>query len=296
MVKSKRLKQMGLIGVLATALSLNSCSDKTDGTSMEENLQKVDQVVDLPTVANKFLREFPYRIPGAIDIRKYETPDATYCLVHVRSYHRRVGVAEEINKLTDPVQVDIYKIVSYLAENHDLRDVYFGGFLLDMEKDLNQPGEFERFFTGSVGKQARQQAGSVGLLALEGKIWVKATDTDLSFFLGEREIWNGKAPEILALDNREDLLLQLIADEDFIFPRNNKDIAVAVYGGSHAFGGTESFGESYNMEGRTSYYDNIAYWNKWHTDKFSLIEITPKSYDETDKKIQTLSKNKGDNH
>ena len=76
-------------------------------------------------------------------------------------------------------------------------------------------------------------------------------------------------------DNREDILLQYIADQ-------NEPLAISVYGGAHAWGGRESFGTSYPTTERTSLKDkdNIAEWNKKHPDKkFSLIEITPTHYE-----------------
>jgi len=45
-------------------------------------------------------------------------------------------------------------------------------------------------------------------------------------------------------------------------------------GASNAFGGKQSFGSNYKQGKRKSYRDNIAGWNKKHTDrKISLIEI-----------------------
>jgi len=74
------------------------------------------------------------------------------------------------------------------------------------------------------------------------------------------------------LDARENALLKLISLQDDC-------LAVVEYGGAHAWGGKDSCGKSYSLEGRNSQEDNLAIWNKkYPQNKFSLIEITPKSY------------------
>ncbi|MFH1803005.1 MAG: hypothetical protein ABH864_06185 [archaeon] len=91
---------------------------------------------------------------------------------------------------------------------------------------------------------------------------------------------------IIIYEVREDAALKLIADKDYIFPRDNPHIAYVMFGGDHAFGGTESFSPQYNSDGRPMVKDNIAQYNAYHNDSFSLIEIVPASYYESSERIE----------
>jgi hypothetical protein len=121
--------------------------------------------------------------------------------------------------------------------------------------------------------------GAPFILACEGKISLLAAERDdiynqaLSTLKKVKGNLLTRGAAISILDDREDALLETIA--------GRKDrIAVVVLGGGHAFGGRYSFGENYISEKRISVFDNIAKWNNSHpTEKFSLIEITPESYD-----------------
>ena len=121
-------------------------------------------------------------------------------------------------------------------------------------------------------------------LALEGKIDILASVSSssklISSYLSDNlESGKIKVNEIdptstikRIMDDREDSTLEIITKQD-------KPIAILVYGGLHAFGGKESCGEDYSLDDRISYCDNIAEWNKKHPEeKMSLIEITPESY------------------
>jgi len=114
---------------------------------------------------------------------------------------------------------------------------------------------------------------ATGKLFVEGKINIKGTellnDNELAKII--RYLTKRKAGRE-ALDDREDSVLELIV--------KNKDTrAVVVFGAKHAWGGKQSFGDVYSLEGRESYKDNIYEWNLKNPDKkFSLIEVIPNSY------------------
>ncbi len=74
--------------------------------------------------ANKELFNFPVNIPGASKVEKYITPNAKYCLVHVRQIHTGENLSDASLKKVENVQDDIYKILIYLCDNNKLKDVY----------------------------------------------------------------------------------------------------------------------------------------------------------------------------
>ncbi len=265
------------------------------GSDDKKLLKEFNKEIDV----NKLLEEFPTQIPGAGEVRKYETNGARYCLVHVLQKHQtpktRKENAEEIKK----IQEDIYTILSYLAEKQDISEVYTEGFadgdvetrisydvqnflerrkkLLALSSELSKDKKIgqkldeeihdfnERY--ASLLKIFEKAHGALGRLFLEEKITLVPAETSEAKILA-RDRKNRE----LVTDNREDVLLELIA-------KSSDGLAFTVYGGAHAWGGEQSFGEAYSLKGRESYKDNIYEWNIKNPDKkFSLIEIIPASY------------------
>lgn len=119
---------------------------------------------------------------------------------------------------------------------------------------------------------------AVDRLAKEGKISYLPADTkelmDKAYLAMIKELWAGETEETIKIimDDREEGLLDIVS-------KTKNPLAISVYGGNHAFGGEDSCGKGYSLGNRRSLIDNIAKWNKKHPNqKFSLIEITPESY------------------
>ena len=94
--------------------------------------------------ANQYLENFPLKIPGASEVRKYKSPRAQHCLVHILQTHRiddelirkafpeftdeqlkaAINFAKQYDDNTIKVQRDIYTILSYLIDNKSLSSVY----------------------------------------------------------------------------------------------------------------------------------------------------------------------------
>jgi hypothetical protein len=75
------------------------------------------------------------------------------------------------------------------------------------------------------------------------------------------------------LDDREDILLRQVADQ-------TEPIALCVYG-AVMFGGKKLLRGKLQPKQKTIPKDNITIWNRVNPNrKFSLIEITPRSYKE----------------
>ena len=112
--------------------------------------------------------------------------------------------------------------------------------------------------------------GAAGKLGIAGMIELRPIEDrlrDISEF-GE-QLRSGEAT-----DGREDFVLQKLAEY-------GDPIFLVQFGGEHTWGGQESCGESYFLDGRKPTKDNISEWNKQHPDnKFALIEIEPEGYNE----------------
>lgn len=227
--------------------------------------------------ANKLLRDFPAKIPWAKRIDKYETPNASHCLVHLRNVHndfrKKFEEAESLirNEII-AVQKDNYKILNFLWEKNyqEPIEVYLEGTfpeLEDIRKTLaNLVLQSE---TIRVSSEKEFYFGATQILEKKGKVIILPADTMESITMATKAAEKNSFCKAV-YDDREDLLLEKIAEK-------SKPFALTVYGSCHAWGGKSSF-RNYNFRGKFSLKDNIAEWNQKHPDgKFSLIEITPKS-------------------
>jgi len=257
----------------------------------------------LPTLADTLLDQFPTEILGAAHVKKYAAPGAQHVLVHVRNLHSADKLSDK--KLQEVVQVqhEVYTILSYLVDNASLRDVYIEGMCIEnnnqaflnkarrnyliqrksiadwkkeyKDKGVALPKDIQRFV-----KEREAYVGSFIRLFAEGKLNIKPAEKRSVRELEEklRKKDNLQA-EVVLMDGREDAALDIIS-------KNKDKLAVIVYGGRHAWGGLESCDVGYYS--RLSFFgrkDNIAEWNKEHPyNKFSLIEITPKTYAQLEKR------------
>ena len=291
---------VGLTGLISSALYV--FNRKSDNSKL---LEKISKEIDV----NRWLEEFPTQISGAGEVRKYKTEGARHCLVHVLQIHSMLREdlktifpnlrEEDLDKLAEDmkessVQKDIYSILSHLIDKYSLREVYLDGLKVNAGPSLSQTRKsMKRFLKARAGdnEQYRKEYEedlkichefidfiekkyeATGKLFIEGRINIKGTellnDNELAKII--RDLIKRKVGRE-ALDDREDPVLELIV--------KNKDIrAVVVYGAKHAWGGKQSFGYAYSLEGRESYKDNIYEWNLKNPDKkFSLIEVIPGSF------------------
>ena len=233
------------------------------------------------TEANKLLRDFPAKIQGAKKIDKYETPNASHCLVHLRNVHNDFRKKIEEIKPSErkeiiAVQKDNYKILNFLwtKNNQEPIEVYLEGTFPELE-------DIRKSLAGLIKLQLEAQKisrerefyfGAAQMLEREGKIIIIPADTMDSITKATKAAEKNHFCKAV-YDDREDLLLEKIAEK-------SKPLVLTVYGSCHAWGGKSSF-RNYNFKGKFSLKDNIFEWNEKHPDeKFSLIEITPKSLSE----------------
>ncbi|GEM_PF-5955094 len=277
------------ITCLAAAALVTGCYSKTESPESKEQpanmeykithahtCQKQPSTEPELTEAETYLKNFPETIPGAAKIQKYKTPGAKHCLVHIKQQHGNpVKLTKQEMKEIDAVQKSIYDILTFLVDNNYTKNVRIEGMLVIQEEKNKQ----EYNHLPSIEDQVKDNyqktngleyfAGGSLKLSLENKITPKAADTIEAMMDWARH----QNSNFYTFDNREDILLQIITDD-------NESSVPVVYGGAHAFGGKKSCGNEYDLENVVSEKDNIQEWNTKHpNNKFCLIEITPENYE-----------------
>lgn len=221
------------------------------------------------TVAN-VVRQFPDAtgLPGAHSVLQRETPGAVRCLIHIRDFHDTPETAERGRRVVQVVQEDIVQIIESLVRQQlfPLAGVHAEGVV--REETFKESGQARDRIRQIVEQEMNNklQASPAPVrkpsaldrvhhrfgLALYPAEFSKTYSAALH---AARSVHSnvGSRTRIL-LSDREDALLKIVA-------QGESPIAVAVYGGGHDWS------------------DNIAAWNRQHpTEKFSLIEITPRAY------------------
>lgn len=246
--------------------------------SLEEEVDK-----GIKTEAERFLEEFHANIPSVGTVMRYNVNGAKHCLVHVKQSHYVDGINEELLEKVNDVQKDIYKILSYMVDNYNLRKIYNEGVskktittykeLKDLETQLLKRSRHWQ----QVGDDCRElykkfwpELGyfdAVRRLFVEGKIGIEAAEIEEKLNAAF-EAYRNKDPTKDELDGkREDVLLELVY-------QNKDPVAVTVYGGGHDF------------------IDNVDKWNKLHPkDKFCLVIVNPNAYIQYERKSLGLNSN-----
>ncbi len=267
------LKAIG-IGALAMAAGMGFKGGDSPHTFNELRLE------ERLSPANKELLDFPTKLPGAREVKKYMTPGAKYVLTHVRDHHD-VDEALRTSKRTRQyidVQNDIYSSLNYLVENQGLTEVYLEG--------LDPKDERLQYLNIKTGEEDIIPASN--RLAYLGKLKIKGCESNELNHIGidaQERIEKGENidPGVAwdaIFEDREDFALKTISES---LDKLGRPLAVMVYGCNHAWGGYESCGKEYFemaevAKERSTVKDNIHEWNKLHPDKkFSLIEVTPES-------------------
>ncbi len=285
--------------------------------------------------ANEFLHAFPDSFPEAREVKKYETPDAKYCLVHIRQAHlninkilreadlKRAGlplsddtlVQKELTARINDIQRDIYQIEKELYSRYGRLNLYTDGLAQGVEIDAQKAsithlGLLQRLaFLGYIDPQQElkyeQRLGDKKFVHTKVEEFEKfkyAPGADCLLRAEEKiRLVGWEDPEIMRRGNvlssrdfnieaksnsegREDRLLDKITSYDDIF-------AVTDLGALHALGGKKSCGPEYSLAGRLSTKDNLEVWNKNNPKKrVSLIELTPRAYEEVDPSGLSLDK------
>ncbi len=210
-----------------------------------------------PTLANRLLEEFPTEITGAKEIKKYKLWDADKTLVHIRQKHAAADIenmtGSEIRQVVY-VQGNIYEILEELTSQYG-GDVFYEGNWKenhDLEYGNGMP-DLEHVFRS---REHNLLYGAELLLFNEGKISLIPAETYEGYTLPKVARDSGEVDFSLTFDRRENEVLEIVSESQY-------PINIVTFGGAHFFG------------------DNILEWNKQNPDKrYSLIEITPESYDE----------------
>lgn len=234
-----------------------------------------------------FFKSFPENLPKTKRIEKFHIPDSKYCLVHIREIHYKKSKEQSQGLLNEVyiIQKDIYEILNFLIDNHNLKSVRPEGLTNDKRnKTIKQRA---RIYYEKIKRRTGREyiGGAVKKLILEDRLNAKPAEifetrkkmNEMKEKIKEKIDFTEEEYQVFrkhAMEKREDDLLKLITND-------LEKISFTVYGGAHAWGGKKSCGENYILKNKDSTKDNIYEWNKKHQDKkFSLIEITPESYRE----------------
>lgn len=235
--------------------------------------------------AEEAFDNFPrvWELPRTAHIEKYEVAGAKQTIVHVRQIHLIGPVESHEPKLRDAIvraQTDIYRILEYLVRHHGLRGVYLESVSkeklpilvrgremrrllheeqkaspLEEEEDAEDSDRrikwniIEQFLADEQEILLRHSAAL--RMFEEGKLNLHAAETFRANELAGKEIQKTGRPGTYALDDRENVLLDLAAE--------SKDpLVVVVYGEGH------------------DWRNNIDEWNGRHPEHpLLLIVVTP---------------------
>jgi len=146
----KRLLTKIGLGLIATALpalaTIKYNSWRNEPVPRENVSLTAPRYFDLDSAkgANRQLLDFPTEIPGAAKVDRYLTPDARYCLVHIRQKHLVDDTPEELKEEISSVQGDIHSILDYLTTKQKVSGVYTEAVTRSSEDMVNDLAELSR--------------------------------------------------------------------------------------------------------------------------------------------------------
>lgn len=261
-----------------------------------------------PGVSSNEIAQLATKFPGTLPrahVRKFIEPDAKYCLIHIRDRH----LNEDLSNLQEfkAVQEDIYQTLFFLNEEYGVKEVYLEGV---SSKNKSFIESIVNRLENKAQLRKKYMINATFRMASQGKMTIfPGEDTELTDYLLTQKkqanryshkgmiesYFKSSTPEwkrnfYAALDGRENALLSIITNKKPYAP-----LAVTVFGQSHVWTyldkpnkrieffenkqkviSIEGFFDGENW--RYSVEDNISLWNKKHpSEKFSFIEITPKS-------------------
>ncbi len=213
----------------------------------------VSSLLGCASEADGIARDFSLDSYDAGQIDKHLYKGSNYVLVHLKGPHEIPEYSEfygtpEANNWDNyirPLKIEEGKVVEEIVDDYSLEGIYLeGSFLKD--------GITERLSRDILcDPRARlivQQAGKYGVAELLFECGAVPT---LKYMYPSESIEARKA----STEAREDLLLELVA-------QRGDQLALTTFGSGH------------------SWVDNVERWNKFNPDKkFSLIEVTTRSYD-----------------
>jgi len=263
---------------------------------------------------NNLLVNFPDKIKGAKSIEKYLTPEAKYCMVHIKQSHLIENPSKPQFKEIKEVQNNIYFILSDIVQNYRIEKVYDEGltesfaliknlcanisyrvnplnkarnsntnemiFLdkITLEKFKEEsPALYNNYLSFQSNKKydaIYRLASEINNLEIVGADDAKALEK-ANYMYGRLK----KFGFFRWLTERKKSFNAIRENREDIFlniaSKQENPLVVVVYGAKHAWGGEFSCGKDYNRK-IDSICDNINKWNSNNSNKkFSLIEITP---------------------
>jgi hypothetical protein len=282
------------------------------------------------TKANKALIEFPNAeqinkeigVDAVRSVDKYLIPGAKFLLIHGRQAHLRSGISKETREEVMKVQTEIYLSSDYLRRNKRVKlrrahdegitseiwaDVFIGflravnntyrDYADELQRDIRKiehklivnPEESLTELLEEKRRKLKVMQQSEEETVLYGALLKLGAEKKLKILPSEKRRKPYKHLKLkdkihTVLDLREDAFLEIAAGQKHC-------LVYVIFGGTHAWGGKTSCGKEYDLSGRLSEKDNLAVWNAANSDKkFSLIELTFKSYNEREDAVKAIKK------
>lgn len=275
------------------ALILAGCSPTIQSPPIFQPFTKTNIIIEGCSSGPTF--DTLQKVKGARKIKYFPIKDAKRQVIHIRQRHPVPRSSEydsvEYDPLTENVQKEIYQILSSLFSPGEAHPVYIEGMWAENEKSIKNTLQeirtlrnYASFLASKPELSQRYEALVVlhqfqsDFLKNNGTLRAELEDRVLTIPAESKEI---HFAEDKVEDEDEKLLLRTEPREDYLLSilDMKSPLSVIIYGGAHAFGGKESCGKNYSHEGRISFIDNLAKYNKEHPDsKIELIEVTPLNY------------------
>jgi hypothetical protein len=203
---------------------------------------------------NEYLESFPADIPGVGSRELRLNKGASRALIVIEQAHWAKKMDKPGAKAIELCQRQIYETLLFLIKNKGIDTVYSEGVMATGEApaDPHLSRHVSAEEQGLVHVPEIAEIGAEHILKREGLLKIKGAERKATYDQAARDedsphynIWNWSVCEA-----RENALLGIVAEED-------ETIAYTVFGCRHKFR------------------NNIWSWNRAHTDKFSLLTLTP---------------------
>ncbi|MBU0957709.1 MAG: hypothetical protein KKF56_02760 [Nanoarchaeota archaeon] len=219
------------------------------------------------TESNRFLREFPEKIPGARSVKKYEVPGAKDCLVHIGQKHYVSLGGWEVEKDPDVKKVYQEFIAGVNRNQENVAKIIY--HLHDRDKDLEilNEGYFKPLSRKKINRDY-----SLGIVHASRKL-----DEDKNVVLKKYPYLPGA--ELFA--SLAGIAKLSPAEDEVIYERAKKGDKEAMYDGREDYVLKKAWEDrkpySYVVFGsKHDFKDNIDRWNSKKPDKkMSLIRVDP---------------------
>lgn len=274
------LKRILIGGILTATALTGGCKDKVTHDQIKPEKEVVSTYTGLVsklTKANQELRNLPNELYGAKKVEKYEVPNAKHCLVHIKQTHFK---EQDLNKHKEEFRDFAEKKYksSYNEINNTQENI---AYILG---ELKARGSSEIFSEGCITPISKEDLRAhynqrINYLVNSGFYKDEFENKDFEKFMhipgADLHLGMNGIIKILQTESEKILSQAHNAENHNEYHNPREDYVLETVAKSDKYFAPLIFGKGHNFK------DNIDKWNSQNPDnKFSLIEITPKSYKE----------------